>query len=360
MALVTLPGGPILWPYFPFHGLALFSATFALTAVGHKIASIFKVPRTGNIVAVSFATAFTSTGAPTVTAAIKALDAAYDPTATNYGGSTPSLASPALSTNTAYELALQGAAAAAAGDYVAALLELASGTQIDIRGVGLDDNGSVGFPFADHFTAAWARTTGSCPPIAIKYDDGTYEYIGSNPAAPHLNAFAFNNGSAPNERARKLPVPFKGRASGLWAMAVIAAAADLILYDGTTPLRTIAMASARRAGTGQAMYAEFFGQDKASYPTLDSLGSYRVGLKPTSVSDVSLYYEQYVNNAVLGGLAGGITSHHSGRSGGAWDDATAGYNTIVPVMGVMIDQLDDGVGGGGGQAAQYPPRLLRP
>lgn len=169
---------------------------------------------------------------------------------------------------------------------------------------------------------------------------------------------AFNNGTNPNERAMKFISPMKCRAIGMRvAMFNIAAGADFTfsLWDSTdnpgaapTPLAQTASQDGDFAlSTTQDGYVDLF--FSAPY-TLVAGTTYYLGVRPDTANSIGLgeLTTATVTNAIRAFGIGVITAHLStrqwvGTDPGAWTDTT----TTLPLISLILDQLDDGTGGGG-------------
>lgn len=314
--------------------------SFLLDASGEKFAVVFRVPKSGNISHVGFRTA-TVTTPQTLRVGIQTLSSG-DASGSAYGSMTAGTqAAPA--SNTWYEVALGAAAAATAGDMVAAVIEFDSSVgNLNIAGCLSGSNGSL-FPYPSLFTGSWART--SAPPIlTVKYDDGTYGIIGAWPVSG-ISAANFNNASTPDEKALRFQLPFPARITGYEAMLSVASNAadfDVVLYSGTTALATASHDADNVSGTGSTRRIwGFFNspQDLAANTV------YRLALKPTTANNITNVEFTFPSNASMASIFGGIEWYWSERTdAGSWSDTTTKRPNIYP----LFDKFDDGASGGGG------------
>jgi hypothetical protein len=177
--------------------------------------------------------------------------------------------------------------------------------------------------------------------LALKYDDGSYAYLGPHmvPAAA-VTTTIFNSTDTPDEIGLRFAFPVSVQIDMVWVLINLGNAADLVIYDtdGATPLVTIALDPDVLAATPKV------GAFRLPTPlTLAASSFYRVVLKP-GASDISLYDFTVNAAALLGAMPGGPDFHLTSRTdAGAWTDTT----TRRPWMGVHVSGVDVGGGGGG-------------
>ena len=341
MALQTIKGGLVI-PQPQTVASPAISATMALTAVNYKGAFILQAPKTGNISAIAFlASAFTTQA--DIDVRIETINTSGDPSGTLW----------AANTNAAYSVtsigwketaALTASAAVVAGDLIAVVFaNPGAGTPSWVLAsvYGNFSNMGQNLPYGDLYTTAWAHAD-RIPIIALKYDDGTYE---SYPCIPlsAITAIAFNTGSAATIIGAKFKLPFPARAVGCYVYLDLDANADLILYaDGSpgTELMNISLDSNKRRATSGQLFRILF--DAPVSITKDTW--YRLALKPTTVTSITLYHMDAASTAIIDGMELGQNFLYSTSAGAAWTDTI----TRRPFMGLILDQFDDGVSTGGG------------
>lgn len=197
---------------------------------------------------------------------------------------------------------------------------------------------------ADGSSGAYAKST-LMPLLALKYADGTYAEFPLNVSPVSSAGFLgtpFNSGSTPDERALRFQVPVSMRVRGCWLWVDIDAAADVILYDNAdNVLTSISLDPDQRGGTSaNLVYVTFPAQVTLSASTV-----YRLALLPTTVTNVNLFAGDVNTAALMAAVAGGEELYLSTRTdAGAWTDT----DTTRPLMGLILDGIDDGGGGGGG------------
>lgn len=222
-----------------------------------------------------------------------------------------------------------------------------AGDSVDIT--YFPDNG----PSRDAFTTtyideyngtSWAKLLAGSPIIALKYDDGSYEYVTGFRPFSSLNNVDFSSSSSPNERGMifQFPGPVKIRRG--WFSGDIDGNADAVIYagDGVTPLMTRTLQPGYRSTTLASRY-EF------PFPelTLSAGVSYRYALKPATTTNIRLHEFDVAAAAIMDQFEGGQNFHHTSRTGAsAWTEVT----TKRPLMGLCVSAIDDAVqtGGGGG------------
>ena len=72
---------------------------------------------------------------------------------------------------------------------------------------------------------------------------------------------------------------------------------------------------------------------------------YRAVLEPTSLTDISVSYLTLPSADYRSAMPGGSFWHYTTFDGSSWDDTATDK---VPYLDLLIDQIDDGAGGGGG------------
>lgn len=329
-------GGNIV---FPSPKLITFSSFtgHVIDASGEKVAMVFSVPKTGNIRYVGFRVQ-NVTSSQTLRAGIQTVSSG-DPTGSAYGSMVAGTqASPAASTF--YTVTLGTDAAATIGDVVAAVIEFDSTAgNLSISSQGIGGGNLRGFPYVDHYTTAWSKQQGSTPILTIGYDDGTYYEMGCIPCADFATT-AFGSGSTPDEYAIRINVPVPVTAVGWWIAADIDAAADIVLYEGTTAQRTTSLDSANRAGSGMAYIEGVF----SSPFSMAANTTYYLALKPTTASTVGIQQMTVPTANAMSQLGLGTNCYQATRTdAGSWSTNTA----IRPWMGLVVSGFDDGAGSGG-------------
>lgn len=321
-------------------GFPLFStsANYKLSAANTRLAMVFPAFRAGTVTHVAIRVRAATTP-QALRVGLYAVDTEGDPTTTAYGGSAHgTIAVPAA--NTIHEVALGTPATLTAGDVVAVVVEW-DATQGDVDLAAYNSSAGRDRGYAARYAGtSWSPDYRDLWHL-LKFDDGAYAS-----SAPMQDSTAVRNvNSGTSEYGLVLPIPFRCRAVGLYgffaASAALAGSVVGRVYSGTTELAsgTIdADAIFPAQGSGCSSWR------LASPVTLDA-GTYHLGLTSTlSGGSLTLYCPTVGANAHLDAFPAGRDCHQATRSGGAWTDVATEYTPI----GLVIDQIDDGTGAGGG------------
>jgi hypothetical protein len=178
------------------------------------------------------------------------------------------------------------------------------------------------------------------PNVYLEYDDGSAVYQKGTAVFNTFTTTVFNSSDTPDEIALHFTVPFKCRVTGAWGWFLLSNAADVVLYQGTTAQLTTSFAAGETSA--HIHMVEFPGT-----LTLNLATDYYIALKP-GASDVSLYGITLPSVGYQDALIGGQNLYHAERTdAGAWSADTAAR----PYLGILIDQMDDGAAGGGGETS---------
>ncbi len=349
MAFQAIPGGAwILHPPLERQSLINFTGEL-IDASTEKEALVSLIPKTGTISKVGFLTRTVTTGA-TVDVRLETVDLATgDPTGTLLGtNSNGSQVIADADDNTWFTPALTTGVAVTEGDLFAAAIANASTGNMQIASVNFARDQT--FPYADSFIGAgptWTKAQSGRPLcISLEYDDGSYAVMdGIYPFSTLFNT-TFNNTDTPDEVALKFKVPWPARITSVWVMLDLDAAADIILYDtdGTTVLLTASPDPDVREATSQKQH--FINFNGTANLTKDSF--YRLAIKPTTTSDMTIRGFTADSVALMDSFDGGQNFHWSERTdAGAWTDVT----TKRPFIGLKLSAFDDGAGGAAGHAS---------
>ena len=334
MALQTIKGGVIV----PDYGRAWSDgawATMVIDAAGEKATFIIPVPKTGTISKVGFATRAVA-DSQTLRVGLETLDASGNPSGTQYGGSVVGTqAAPAA--NTYYTVTLGTGASATRGDLIAVVIQFdvtVGNVQIGYHNTNIGQ--AIHVPYLDLFTTVWTKNASHAGPIThLEYSDASVEVIpqcypwsGSD-----WIAAAFNNGSTPDERALRFTLPNQTRAAGFWVQMDRDGDADVVLYDSdSTALQTTSLPAVRRGGTSYGHHTAFFPASQV----LSANTVYRLAVKPTTVTNVTLYEFTVAAALIMDAFAIGQNAYLSTRAlAGAWTDTT----TRRSLVGLILDQL---------------------
>lgn len=229
------------------------------------------------------------------------------------------------------------------GDLLAAVIDIAptfsTGNFQNNGHTSSELTGALLFPYSAVFSTAWAKLASFYPILAVKYDDGSYESIGPMvwPYTANGTTNTFNSGSTPDEYALRFQVPFSAELGGGWINILGGGDFDIVLYDNASNVLaslSIDKDQLQDSATGRRMYFTF-----ATPVTLSANTVYRLAIKPTTGSNVSIYHLVANSNAVLGAMPAGKEFYKSTRTdGGAWSD----QDTHWPLIGLNFNAIQDG------------------
>lgn len=324
------------------------AGTFTIDAADEMAWSLIPIRSAGNIRYIHFRTGTVTTGA-TVDVRIETLDTSGQPSGTLWGVTTNgSQVIADANDNTFFRTQLTADAVVAAGDVIAVMVKnpsASAGNMLIATGVG----STSALPHAGGPLATNKSTSPSF--FGLEYDDNSFALMPGYQFGA-MTSPTYNTGTNPDEIALYFTPLVKMRVCGWWWHGFTNSGADyrLNLYasGNDTPLLTKSIdGDAKTATTGVAS-GFFTATQELTVGTV-----YRLGLLPTTAASIFPRYVT-VNSSHLGLLNGsGLLSsaYYSvrNRSGTADPDAAAWTETtsLRPIMGLIVDQLDNGAGGGG-------------
>ncbi|MHC4155648.1 MAG: hypothetical protein ACYST6_12100 [Planctomycetota bacterium] len=329
-----------------------------INASAEKVAFIFTIPKTGTLDKFEFLLG-TVTQAPAsgIRCSFQNLDASGDPDGTQdeYRDVTSGITSdtwlvPGLITDNGGDGGNKRSVTV--GDRIAAVVEFVSwgaGDDLEVDALNITSLATVeNHNYVDLYTASWAKVANVCPNIALKYDDGSYEWLATDilPASA-LGSLSVNTGTTPDEVGLIFQLPFSCRVKGAWVRLAANASGrdfDVVLYGPTT--RTVSVDADQLQNTAARSISVIF----PAAETLLANTNYRLALKPTTANSIGAYYLDVAVAAIMDAIEGGQEFHWTQRSdAGSWSETT----TRRPIMGLLIDGIDTGgaassqlVGGG--------------
>lgn len=338
MGLITVPR--FLWP----KSVAVSPSSSAIDAAGEYVSTAFEVPKTGSITKLWWRITNMSV-AQLLRGSLETPDANGYPSGTNYGGSAAGTLDPTGLSNHAIGITLGTPASATKGDVVLAKITFDS----TAGNLNVYTNGATGvacqFPYlASYLNSTYLRSQG--PTIfAVEYNDGSMPSIGCINYDSIASA-TFKSDDAVNEYGILFTPAGNLRVKGFWldAFTKFAATASVYLYAGTN----------RAPIASRSMPTQHYNEANAQYPyellfgspaTLSAGGIYRLALRAesTTASGCNLYEMTFAAAAWLEQYEEqvGICETKWNTGTGAWVDT----NTKRPLMGLIIDGIDDGAGG---------------
>lgn len=214
---------------------------------------------------------------------------------------------------------------------------------------------NINFPYRAVDTGAGpARQQGAPYGACIVFDDGTLGWIQGAWFSPGMNSTSsttYNSGSTPDEYGAVFQVPFKCSVRGGYLVVGSIASTDnfeIVLYsdaEGTPVAERTVTVNPNYTGSTTGVNPYFV--DFSSY-TLNPGVWYALTMRPTTANSLNLgYYDigssfgsKYKKQGIFG-----TNCKYSSRTNqsGAFSEVQSYF---MPIFGLMVDQLDDGVGGG--------------
>lgn len=334
MTLQLVRGGAALNPLL-LAGAGSGYSTMALDASGEQAAFIFQIPESGTVDAIRIRVVGATTP-ELLRVGLYTVDASGNPTASAYGGMVAGTGTPAA--NSDLRVALATSATVVAGEFAAVVVEFDSA--VGAVSIGRAFNPQSNIPYSALFTASWAKSH-EPPVFALEYAGGIYHNaFGVLPFTGGMSAESFHlNTGIFDEYGFLWTPPFPGRLRGVLAfLGPGGNAYELVRYDGTTPVETLAF-DGDYAGNGGLRVTTLLLPTPAVFAAGDPV---RVAIRPTTGSGIFLAHGTVGDAAVLGAWFGAGFTLCRRLDQGAWTDET----TMVPFMFPLFDQLDDGAGGG--------------
>ena len=351
MTLVSVFGGYL--PQIP-HWIeenASLAATGPIDATGEKIAIIGNVLRSGNISRVQFLFgAVTKAGGSGLTVSLQDYnltsgapnrpDETQDQTVAIANGDS------SFASNTWYRTStLSSSRAVSVGDRLAVVFEYDGSGRLGSDSVviaattapsGLSQHGGTRLKTG----GTWGSTAG-IPILLVEYDDGAVAPLSTSIAISAIGTLtAHHSGTTPDEYALKLVPLVNCKVNGFWAWASGDGESSVVLYDSASS--TLASATLDNPGDWRDTSMRHLVGALAE-TTLTAGQTYRLALKPTSTTTVALRYADVNDATHLSSWGMGAGCCISSRTdGGSWSDTT----TRIPMMGLRISALDDGLGVG--------------
>lgn len=308
-----------------------------LDASGEYDAYIFSAKRDMTIANVGFLCG-TATGSPTVDLRIETVAADGSPSGVLWATNT-NIVSGTLTTNTWQMETLTASASVTKGQMVCFKILYNSGTSLITRRISTNFvtiqapylYANTGTPAAAPASVTFAAALGSsstswynldcCLPIST------------------TSSITFNNTSSAR-RGLRFQVPFKCRCIGayFWNPASTGDF-NLILFDdaGSELSSSSTAVDGNHASTTGGILSYCFDNTV----TLSAGTWYRVAIEPTSATNCGLATITMPSSSYIGGTGWGANAHYTTYVASSWTDTATDQ---VPLMGIIIDQVDDGTG----------------
>ena len=363
MALQNLPC-PIMYPTViaveEHGGYTGGGSNHAFNATTTKFAYCYEAPVTDTITELYFRTGTVTTGT-TVRFSVQTCGTDGRPSGTLWAANTEGTVAIADANDNVWKtVTLTASASVTAGNKVAIVFEYSSGAVPSLNITGLqsglfDDCPHWPLRFTDT-GAGWATWSTSSPICwIIKYGTaGIIFHSSLTPLDPSITVTSFDNATATHERGTKFTVPMKCRVRGFKVLlGNFDAGAD---YTHTLwPASSTGDGDALRQGTcdGDIVYStteDGYRIHMFSSPYELAVGTtYYIGIRADTANNIGIYEGTFSGvTGQSGGLPGGstwftVTRTWAAGVGSAWTEDAA----RTPFINLIIDQLDDGVGGGG-------------
>lgn len=343
MTLQTL-NKPFSWPGIAAQvtNTPALGTQITLDAAGEYDCFIIQAKEAMSVATVGFLVN-TATGSPTVDIRVETVDPATGlPTGTLWAANT-NLVTGAVPTGWSL-FTLTAAATITKGQIFAVKIAYASGTSLVTRsisnlglGVGLNYRvANTGTP-----TKAVSAGLGAC--MAIGSSSTAFYSVDMLIPVSSITNNTFNNTSSAR-RGLRFQVPFTCRCAGIrhWN-STSAGDFNAIIFDDAGNV----LSSSTQAFEGDTLanLATSANNLFLTNPVILSPGTwYRAALEPSSATNITLYIITAPSANYLSGMPGGTNAHYTTYVASSWTDTAT---DVVPLMDILIDQLDDGAGSGG-------------
>ena len=327
---------PIAIGKVPLASVGGVTSSTALTANG-RVGFIFRAPRTGNIDRVVWYSG-TATGSPTVDVRLETVTNA-SPSGTLLGANT-NIVTGTLASNTEYESTLTSSAAVTRGQIVGLSINYASGTSI---GIGLDQNwpqvySATNYPQINT-AGAWSIIGSRNMRALLRYDDGTY--VSPSIEGCSYGTSTFTSFFTSGEKGIRFRLPYVARVSGFWMNFDVRNNITATIYaDSTAPGGTSLLT--KQITSASLIQASGLNQHPFdSSLTLSADTWYRLAIAFTGATGTRFNLVSFGSSGRRDAIV--KDCYYTESSGSSWVDTT----TQCPQLGVVVDGLDSGGGGGG-------------
>ena len=286
------------------------------------MAQVFRAPKAGNVRKLIWATRTVTTGG-TMDVRLETVSLTTgDPTGTLLGtNSNGSQVVADSDDNTNFATQMTADCTVTKGQLLALVVVAPSGVSVQVaQWLTVNFNPSdQRFPYSDYYTSSWAKTAGWMA-AGLEYDDGSVCYGIDQPfPIKTLTALTtFSNSSTPDERGWYFRRPVSDALVGIWFQGARGADMDVVVYDSdSNVLLTESFDKDVTQGTG------FHFLSFTSQVTITANSWYRVVLKPTTASSISIATFDVATAAHMDAFQGGQDMHYTSRTdAGAWTNVT--------------------------------------
>ena len=355
MALQNV-GGRLTIPHYPSQVNAAPSfTTTTVDADGEGYGMVFQAPATGTITGAGLLSGAThTTGDANTLIRLESVLLTSTPGIPNgiIAANVSGLVNVAAA-NTWYNAVFTAGYAAQQGELIAVTLTRQAGGSLNstFRLLSDQSTGDLKFPYAvTNVGAGWVANAAAAPIWAINYG-GTYYTIDGAWPLTTITTNTFGSGSSPDVIGNVWIPRFNCRVVGVWVWMDLDGPVAVKFYDtdGVTVLaQGTAAANSRTADNAGIMVFPFDDVTGAPAVTPTVGSTYRIGVEPSSATTLSIYDITVDAAAVMDSYPLGQNFYRTQAKDPTqvsdWTDAM----TRRVLMGLIIDQLDDGVAAGGG------------
>lgn len=349
MTLVSLPS-PIAWPGIlgNVNGGPSLSNSATLSASGHYMAYAFVAKEDMTVSHVGFR-AGTVANAPTIDVRIETLDPTTGlPSGTLWATNT-NATSGVISSNTNPLVALTDPATITRGQVFCVKIVwggVATSTIViqHLASVTTLFNSCLPYQITNTGSPSKSFLNSLSLLIALGSSSTTfYQVPGTIPLSAYSGGTFNNTNSA--KRGLKFTPPMNCRAIGIrWYNSSAVGDFNAGLYTGDASGTELSSSSTAFEGDNTAASANgalsvFFD----SPVSLTAGTAYRVAIEPSSSTNCNVSVYTLPTSDYFGAMPSGATAVYSSLVSGTWTDST----TQIPLMDVLIDQVDNGAGSGG-------------
>lgn len=333
----------IQWPgYFPLTGSPTLGTDVTLDAAGEYQALIFCAREDMVISHIGFRTGAVS-GSPTADVRIETVSATGFPSGTLWNTNT-NIVTGALSANTTALHALTASASITKGQIFCIKIAYNSGTSFIIQRLTGFGAAASNLPYevVNTGTPTRVRPNGN-KIIAVGSSATAFYSLQSLVAATAATSQNFNNTNGAR-RGLRFKVPYKCRCVGAITFVSLATGDfNMALFDDAGAElngSSTAFDGDHNMNGGTGGVSLFFDNPV----TLSPDTWYRLAFEPSSVTNHTLYTLTLPSADYRSGTPGGLNHHYTTYASGSWTDSATDQ---VPMIDLLIDQLDDGASAGG-------------
>jgi len=295
---------------------------------------VFQAPKSGDISGLFFRTAGVSAGCTLdVRLELPSLDSGIPTGRLASASSNASVVVASTDDNKSFPTTLSGVTNVNKGDWLAARLDVSSGTPTSLQIASFADSNLFGpYILVNNLTPTAALQ--GAPIFSLQYSDGAYiSPFGCIPIS-ELNSSTFNSGSAPNNIGNQFQLECPLRAKGCWAWLDADASGSALIYDsnGSSVLASGLIRTNMPPTAGAGIHYLEFSQSVE----LQSGVNYYLTMRPYSASNLILYHANAFDDNLGSGLIHPnfkLCSSREPTGTGSWTITGSG----AAWMGLVVD-----------------------